>query len=151
MLEDDLIQFVDAHLRALADVDVAEACRSTLHREEHIEDERVLAVVIEAACCILGIVLGGIEHVAQTELAEMQDLHTVFVSALVIPIDDLDLLVGVHCVLVLVLSRGHSGSCEIVLDLGIHLLSSLTVDEFHVEQIAAFLNVCDAGLPIEVE
>ena len=108
VLQYHLVKLVYKKLRAFAHINVAETGRGTRHREQRVEYNGILAVVVEPALCVFGVVFGRIQHFAITELTVMQHVLAVPLH-LVVPVNHGRFVSRVYGIIVYVLCRIHSG------------------------------------------
>ena len=108
VLEYHLVKLVYIQLWAFAHVNVPKTGRRTRHREQRIEYNGILAVVVEPALRVFGVVFGRIQHFAITELTVMQHVLAVPLH-LVVPVNHGRFVSRVYGIIVYVLSRIHRG------------------------------------------
>ena len=107
VLQYHLVKLVYKKLRAFAHINVAETGRRTRHREQRVKDNGILAVVVEPALRVFGVVFGRIQHFAVTELTVMQHVLAVPLH-LVVPVNHGRFVSRVYGIIVYVLCSIHS-------------------------------------------
>ena len=115
-----LVASVDEGLCVLSDVHIAETCRRAFDREEDIEYERILSVIIPTTLCKLRIVLGSKQHLVIHELAVVKDRSATDVL-LVVPIDNGRFVGGVHRVIVDILVDIKGSTTEFACELRVSI------------------------------
>ena len=151
VFEDDLIQLVDVDLCVLAHVHIAKSSRRSSLREERVEYDRILTVVVEAALSVLRVILRGVQHLPVAELAEVQHGLAVAVVELVVPIDHHGLIGRIDGIVIDILGQLHRRVRAGVGQAGILFLDALRVNQLNVIKVCGLLNIRDARLPEEVE
>ena len=172
VFEDGLVHEVDLLLGTLAQVHVAVAAGGALLREEDVEDEGVLAVVVPAPpghalpCrhllhdglaalvhadhLLLGghgrVVLRGVEDGLAAELAVVEPA-----VLLVVPVHHQGLVGGIHGVVVEIAAHREGAAPQFARQLGVLGKQLLVVHQLRGEEVGGILDIGDAGLPEEVE
>ena len=103
-----MVKLVYIQLWAFAHVNVPKTGRRTRHREQRIEYNGILAVVIKPALRVFGVIFGRIQHFAVTELTVMQHILAVPLH-LVVPVNHGRFVSRVYGIIVYVLCRIHRG------------------------------------------
>ena len=147
VFQDICKEFVNVKLRVFADRHVTEADGRTLFGEHHIQDNGVQAVVVVAILAVLGVVLGGIQQVITHELDVVEDGFAVGGLDFVIPVHHNGLVAGVHGIVVEVLFHIHGVALGLALQLRVFLIQEIFVHQLHNEQVAAVLDIGNAGCP----
>ena len=150
ILDDDLVQLVNVHLRVFHDVHIAEATGAVLDGEQRVEYEGILGVIIEASIGVAGIILGCIQHLVRHELAVVENL-TAAVPCLVVPVHHSALVAHIDVLIVDVLLHIEGVAGQLAFEEGILSLQQILVHQFHGEHIAALLDILDASLPEHIQ
>ena len=103
-----MVELVYKELWAFAHVNVPKTGRRTRHREQRIEYNGILAVVIKPALCVFGVVFGRIQYLSIAEFAVVQHVLTIALY-LVVPVNHSRLVGRVYGIIVYVLCRIHRG------------------------------------------
>ena len=149
VFQNRLIEQVDLLLCALADVDIAVSGNGALHREQRIDHERIISVLVKPALHIWVVLGRGKDRLAH-EFAEVEHAFSVL-DLLVVPVHHERLVRRIHLIVRLVLADKGVVASKRVADLRIPLPDHVVVHQLRVEQVFAFLDVGHARFPEEVE